>query len=150
MTPNFAFDLVLIRTHAVASVTIIAMSSPGRQHSASVAEDSQENRARGGVEEDPGGPEGHGGPAPAARGQSQRSFERGEARSPAALRLSGTNASRAAKERDEKPLSAYKCQWGKKKKKEQLCPFSGYDVAKKKKTPAVVVLSFEVFNLLLL
>lgn len=45
-----------------------------------------------------------------------------------ALRQFGTNTTRPAKERDEKPLSAYKCHW---KKRQQVCPFGGYHVAKK-------------------
>lgn len=57
-------------------------SSPvaGRQHHPAAAEDRQEGNPQGGVESHPRGPEGHGGSANAARGESQRSSEGGEKR----------------------------------------------------------------------
>lgn len=52
--------------------------STGWKHHPAAAEDCQEDGARGGVEQDPGGPEGHCGSAPAARRQGQSSSEGGE------------------------------------------------------------------------
>lgn len=46
--------------------SVTAISSAGWQHHPTVAEDCQEDSARGGLEEDTGGPEGHGGSPSAA------------------------------------------------------------------------------------
>lgn len=55
-------------------------SVAGRQHHPAAAEDRQEGDPQGGVESHPRGPEGHGGSANAARGESQGSPEGGEKR----------------------------------------------------------------------
>lgn len=105
------------------------MSSSGWQHHQAAAEDRQEDGAGGGLEEDPGGPEGHGGFASASRRQGEHSSEGGEAHflfAPQTAWQEKTSCS--TKERHEKPLNAYKCHW---RKREQICPFSGYRVANK-------------------
>ena len=92
----------------------------GWQHHQAAAEDRQEDRAGGGVAQDPRGPEGHGGSASAPRRQGQRSSEGGEARF---FSLPSDSLAQTApvppRSGDEKPLSAYKCHWRKKKKKKK-------------------------------
>lgn len=87
-----------------------SLCSAGWEHHPSAAEDCQEDGARGGVEKDTSGPEGHGGSASAARRKGQCPAGRGEARSP--LMPSDSLARGAAVPpgiRMRKPLSAYKC-----------------------------------------
>lgn len=76
----------------------------GWQHHPAAVEDRQEGHPQRGVESHPGGPEGHGRSANAARGESQRSSEGGEKR-----------AHEAARETTKKPLLT--CAAEKKKEK---------------------------------
>lgn len=86
--------------------------SAGRKHHPAAAEDRQEDGARGGVEQDPGGPEGHCGSAPAARRQGQSSSEGGEEQEEEKEEVVFSfchSDSLAQKEREEKKTQSNRC-----------------------------------------